>query len=61
MTGFDGVDLPWLAPDVVESMSQPALQKGKLAARAAIALLNDESADSVELEITARPGTTLAG
>ncbi|PFG18907.1 LacI family DNA-binding transcriptional regulator [Serinibacter salmoneus] len=61
VTGFDGVDLPWLAPDVVESMSQPALQKGKLAARAAIALLNDESADSVELEITARPGTTLAG
>lgn len=41
-------------------MSQPALLKGKLAAQAAVALRDGQPVGSVELEISTRPGTTLA-
>lgn len=59
VTGFDGVDLPWLAPDVVESVEQPALRKGQLAGQAAVELLGGGEPTTVELQVWPRPGTTL--
>lgn len=59
VTGFDGVDLPWLAPDVLESVEQPAVRKGQLASELAIAMSRGEEPRQVVLEVTPRPGTTL--
>ncbi|WP_454301052.1 substrate-binding domain-containing protein [Salana multivorans] len=59
VTGFDGVDLPWLAPDVLESVEQPAVRKGQLASELAIAMSRGEEPAQVELAVWPRPGTTL--
>ena len=59
VTGFDGVDLPWLAPDVIESVEQPFARKGQLAGEAAVALMAGGEPGSTELEVWPRAGTTL--
>lgn len=60
ITGYDGVDLPWLAPDVLESVEQPVQRKGQLAGEAAVALIRGGEPHEVELGVWPRPGTTLA-
>jgi DNA-binding LacI/PurR family transcriptional regulator len=60
VAGFDGVDLPWLAPDVLTSVSQPLTDKGRTAARAAAALVAGERPRHLLLPVTLRPGTTTA-
>lgn len=58
IAGFDGIDLPWLAPDVLTSVSQPLAEKGRKTARVA-ALLAEGAAPGVEsLAVSLRPGTT---
>lgn len=59
VTGFDGIDLPWLAPNVLESVEQPVLRKGQLAGEAAVSLMRGGEANVVRLEVWPRPGTTL--
>lgn len=59
VTGFDGLDLPWLAPDVIESVDQPVKRKGQLAGEAAVQLMRGGEPTSVQLEVWPRPGTTL--
>ncbi|PWD50502.1 LacI family transcriptional regulator [Serinibacter arcticus] len=59
ITGFDGVDLPWLAPDVIDSVEQPASRKGQLGGEAAVAMMAGGEPTSIELEVWQRPGTTL--
>ncbi|ACQ81425.1 transcriptional regulator, LacI family [Beutenbergia cavernae DSM 12333] len=58
VTGFDGVDLPWLAPDVLASAMQPFVHKGTLAAEAAAALIAGEDVRTPDLTVVPRPGTT---
>jgi DNA-binding LacI/PurR family transcriptional regulator len=58
IAGFDGVDLPWLAPDVLTSVTQPLTEKGRTAARAAAALVAGERPKHVLLPVALRPGTT---
>lgn len=58
VAGFDGVDLPWLAPDVLTSVTQPLTEKGRTAARAAAALAAGEKPRHHLLPVTPRPGTT---
>ncbi len=60
VTGFDGVDLSWLAPDIITSVQQPYTRKGQLAGEAAVELVKGGAPRSVELECWPRPGTTLA-
>lgn len=59
VTGFDGVDLPWLAPDVIDSVEQPVARKGQLAGEMAVAMMRGEPPASVELGVWPRAGTTL--
>lgn len=59
VTGFDGVDLPWLAPDVIESVEQPAVRKGQIASELAIAMSRGEEPAQVRLAVWPRAGTTL--
>ncbi len=60
VAGFDGLDLPWLAPDVLTSVRQPLAEKGRAAAREAMRLLAGELAQSIELPVELVVGTTTA-
>lgn len=60
VAGFDGLDLPWLAPDVLTSVVQPFAAKGAAMADAVIAILAGEQPADVEFEVTLRVGTTTA-
>lgn len=60
VAGFDGLDLPWLAPDVLTSVRQPLAEKGRAAAREAMRLLAGEPAQSIELPVELVVGTTTA-
>jgi DNA-binding LacI/PurR family transcriptional regulator len=58
VAGFDGLDLPWLAPDVLTTVVQPIADKGTAVGRAIQALLaGDTPADAV-LPVELRIGTT---
>jgi DNA-binding LacI/PurR family transcriptional regulator len=58
VAGFDGLDLPWLAPDVLTTVAQPITEKGVVVGRAIEALLaGDTPADEV-LPVELRLGTT---
>lgn len=59
VTGFDGVDLPWLAPDVLESVEQPSTRKGQLAGTVAVDLIRGDEPSDIVLQVWPRPGTTL--
>ncbi len=60
VAGFDGLDLPWLAPDVLTSVSQPFAEKGAALADAVAAILAGDTPPDVELPVRLRPGTTTA-
>ena len=60
MAGFDGADLPWLGATVLTTVVQPTDEKGRAAARAAMALVDGEHPPDVLLPVTLRPGTTTA-
>jgi len=56
--GFDGLDLPWLAPDVLTTVAQPLAEKGAAVAHAVEDLLNGEIPPYRELPVSLRIGTT---
>ncbi|MCB7136814.1 LacI family DNA-binding transcriptional regulator [Cellulosimicrobium marinum] len=58
VAGFDGLDLPWLAPDVLTSVDQPLALKGAELGRAVIRLLAGEEPRTVTLDVTLAVGTT---
>ncbi|AEG43414.1 LacI family DNA-binding transcriptional regulator [Isoptericola variabilis] len=58
IAGFDGLDLPWLSPDVLTSVHQPLREKGAALGRAVIDLLAGKEPTTVTLGVGLRPGTT---
>lgn len=58
VAGFDGLDLPWLAPDVLTTVAQPLAAKGEAIGHAVGQLLAGEPAEPVSLDVTLRIGTT---
>lgn len=58
IAGFDGLDLPWLSPDVLTSVHQPLQEKGRALGRAVLGLLAGEAPESVTLEVGLVQGTT---
>ena len=58
VSGFDGLDLPWLAPDVLTTVKQPLAEKGAAAGHAVEALLAGGPTTSQELPVELRIGTT---
>jgi DNA-binding LacI/PurR family transcriptional regulator len=58
VVGFDGADLPWLAPARLTTIVQPSGEKGRAAARAAMDLVAGGTPDGVDLPVTLRIGTT---
>lgn len=58
IAGFDGLDLPWLSPDVLTSVHQPLAEKGAALGRAVIGLLAGEEAITVTLDVDLVLGTT---
>lgn len=59
VVGFDGLDLPWLLPDVLTTVAQPLAEKGRAAGREAARLLVEgEEPASVELPVSLVVGTT---
>ncbi|PRZ07097.1 LacI family transcriptional regulator [Isoptericola sp. CG 20/1183] len=58
IAGFDGIDLPWLSPDVLTSVHQPLREKGAALGRAVIGLLAGEEPTTVTLPVGLTPGTT---
>ncbi|MCJ7826979.1 MAG: substrate-binding domain-containing protein, partial [Demequinaceae bacterium] len=60
ITGFDGLDLPWLAPHELTTDVQDAPYKGQLLAAEVQALLDGDTPAPVDLPLTLRIGTTTA-
>jgi DNA-binding LacI/PurR family transcriptional regulator len=58
VAGFDGLDLPWLSPDVLTSVHQPLREKGAALGRAVIDLLAGEDPVTITLPVGLIPGTT---
>jgi DNA-binding LacI/PurR family transcriptional regulator len=58
IAGFDGLDLPWLSPDVLTSVHQPLAAKGAALARAAMGLLAGDEPETVTFDATLEVGTT---
>jgi len=58
VSGFDGLDLPWLAPDVLTTMVQPLAEKGAAIGHAVEQLLAGEMPEPQELPVELRIGTT---
>jgi DNA-binding LacI/PurR family transcriptional regulator len=58
IAGFDGLDLPWLSPDVLTSVRQPLTEKGAALGRAVIALLAGAEPTTTTLDVTLVQGTT---
>lgn len=58
ITGFDGLDLPWIAPHEITSMTQDGSAKGHALASEVKALLAGESPEPISMPITFRPGNT---
>jgi DNA-binding LacI/PurR family transcriptional regulator len=58
VVGFDGADLPWIAPHVLTTVVQPTAEKGRLAASAAMELVEGGVAADVLLPVSLRIGTT---
>jgi len=60
VTGFDGIDLPWLGGDVLTTVAQPLGEKGTVVGRMVEALLAGERPASVTIDVALRIGTTTA-
>ncbi|MPR00045.1 LacI family DNA-binding transcriptional regulator [Modestobacter sp. I12A-02628] len=58
VAGFDGADLPWLAPVRLTTVVQPTAAKGRAAGHAVAELLAGRTPADVELPVELRPGTT---
>ena len=58
VAGFDGIDLPWLGEDRLTTIEQPIAEMGRLAAEAALALVEGDKPRSVTVDVSLRPGTT---
>lgn len=58
VVGFDGLDLPWLSPDVLTSVSQPLVEKGRALGAAVAAVLVGDTPEDVLLKTTFQEGTT---
>ncbi|MBO1752384.1 LacI family DNA-binding transcriptional regulator [Actinotalea sp. BY-33] len=58
VAGFDGIDLPWLAPDVLTTVAQPLAAKGEALGQTVAALLAGEQPEPALLPVTLRTGTT---
>jgi DNA-binding LacI/PurR family transcriptional regulator len=58
VVGFDGADLPWLAPTRLTTIVQPSDEKGRAAARAAMDLVAGQAPEGLLLPVTLRIGTT---
>lgn len=59
VTGFDGIELPWLAPHEVTTMKQDGAAKGHTLAREVKALLAGETPEQVVLPLEYRAGNTI--
>ena len=58
VSGFDGLDLPWLAPDVLTTVVQPLAEKGAAVGHAVEDFLAGAGPSTRELPVTLRIGTT---
>jgi DNA-binding LacI/PurR family transcriptional regulator len=58
VAGFDGLDLPWMSPDVLTTVVQPLTAKGEALAGMVAALIAGSEARSVQLGTELRIGTT---
>lgn len=58
IVGFDGLDLPWLSPDVLTSVHQPLSDKGAALGRAAVELLAGAPPATTTLDVELVLGTT---
>jgi len=58
VAGFDGLDLPWLAPDVLTSVAQPLAEKGAAIGQAVEDLLAGRMPGPRVLPVQLRVGTT---
>jgi DNA-binding LacI/PurR family transcriptional regulator len=58
VAGFDGLDLPWLAPDVLTTVVQPLAAKGEAIGHAVESLLAGEAPETRYLDVELRTGTT---
>jgi DNA-binding LacI/PurR family transcriptional regulator len=58
VSGFDGLDLPWLAPDVLTTVVQPLAEKGAAVGHAVADFLSGEGPTTRELPVSLRIGTT---
>lgn len=58
VAGFDGLDLPWLAPDVLTTVAQPLAAKGAAIGNAVRQLIAGETPGPLHLDVELRIGTT---
>ncbi len=58
VAGFDGLDLPWLAPDTLTTVVQPIAEKGATVGRVIQAVLAGEHPADDVLPVSLRVGTT---
>lgn len=58
IVGFDGIDMPWLSPDVLTSVHQPLTEKGAALGRAVLGVLADDEPRTTEMPVRLVPGTT---
>ena len=58
VAGFDGLDLAWLAPDVLTTVAQPLGEKGEEIGRAVGRLLAGEPPRPTQMPVELRIGTT---
>ena len=58
VAGFDGLDLPWLAPDVLTTVEQPLTEKGRALGRQVGAILAGATPETIMLGVELRVGTT---
>ncbi|MCU1525046.1 MAG: transcriptional regulator, partial [Microbacteriaceae bacterium] len=59
IVGFDGIRLDGIAPHDLTTMVQPAVDKGRAAGRAVIAMLNGGSPEPVAFTSTFHQGNTV--
>ncbi|AYY11474.1 LacI family DNA-binding transcriptional regulator [Actinobacteria bacterium YIM 96077] len=60
VVGFDGIDTPWLGSQVLTTIEQPVVEKGRMAGRMVAELLAGRHPEDVKLAITTRIGATSA-
>jgi len=58
VTGFDAIDLPMLAPNILTSVFQDGFEKGKIVASYLLDLLDGKSPGPTTLTLSLRVGTT---